>query len=183
MDLIRTYIDKLIYSGQQAKDKLNQDELTPLDIQKALGDLDFVESRLLAAKILLLIKTGKPYIIENVAGAPLNNPLKLFGSQFKNLYTQRERWFESNIPLVEPEEPRQKMKTLSAGNGIGEDGSISIVGNGGVRGLNSKQIRLYWGFAMGGIDWMSRAELAEAIPPAYTEFLGKQLIDYLKVNA
>jgi DNA (cytosine-5)-methyltransferase 1 len=131
----------------------------------------------------LLIKTGKPYIIENVAGAPLNNPLKLFGSQFKNLYTQRERWFESNIPLVEPEEPRQKMKTLSAGNGIGEDGSISIVGNGGVRGLNSKQIRLYWGFAMGGIDWMSRAELAEAIPPAYTEFLGKQLIDYLKVNA
>jgi DNA (cytosine-5)-methyltransferase 1 len=131
----------------------------------------------------LLIKTGKPYIIENVAGAPLNNPLKLFGSQFKNLYTQRERWFESNIPLVEPEEPRQKMKTLSAGNGIGEDGSISIVGNGGVRGLNSKQIRLYWGFAMGGIDWMTRDELAEAIPPAYTEFLGKQLIDYLKVNA
>jgi hypothetical protein len=53
MDLVRTYIDKLIYSGQQAKDKLSQDELTPLDIQKALGDLDFVESRLLAAKILL----------------------------------------------------------------------------------------------------------------------------------
>lgn len=33
---------------------------------------------------------------------------------------------------------------------------------------------------MGGIDWMTRDELAEAIPPAYTEFLGKQLMEYLK---
>lgn len=130
----------------------------------------------------LLEKTGKPYIIENVAGAPLINPIKLFGSQFKTLYTQRERWFESNILLKEPDQERRKMKTLSAGNGIGEDGSISICGSGGVRGLNSKQITLYWGFAMGGIDWMNRAELAEAIPPAYTEFLGKQLIEYIKVT-
>lgn len=127
----------------------------------------------------LLIASGKPYIIENVAGAPLNNPVKLFGSQFKNLYTQRERWFESNLPLQEADVPRRKMKTLSAGNGIGEDGSISIVGNGGVRGLNAKQITLYWGFAMGGIDWMTRAELAEAIPPAYTEFLGRQAKELL----
>lgn len=129
---------------------------------------------------MLLRDTRKPYIIENVAGSTLINPLKLFGSQFKNLYTQRERWFESNIPLVEPETPRQSMKTPSAGNGIGEDGSISICGNGGVRGLNSVQIRLYWGFALGGIDWMTREELAEAIPPAYTEFLGKQLKQYLE---
>jgi DNA (cytosine-5)-methyltransferase 1 len=127
----------------------------------------------------LLKETGKPYIIENVSGAPLINPIKLYGSQFKNIYTQRERWFESNIPLKEPEEPKSKMKTPSAGNGIGEDGSISICGSGGVKGLNSQQIRLYWGFAMGGIDWMTRNELAEAIPPAYTEFIGKQLIEYL----
>ncbi|MEV2294632.1 DNA cytosine methyltransferase [Paenibacillus larvae] len=129
----------------------------------------------------LLKASGKPYIIENVAGSPLINPIKLFGSQFKNLYTQRERWFESNIPLKEPDQARIKMKTPSAGNGIGEDGSISICGNGGVRGLKSKQIVLYWGFAMGGIDWMSREELAEAIPPAYTEFIGKQLKEYLSV--
>lgn len=127
----------------------------------------------------LLQKTGLPYIIENVAGAPLINPIKLYGSQFKNLYTQRERWFESNISLIEPSVPMQRMKTPSAGNGIGEDGSISICGSGGVRGLNSVQIRLYWGFALGGIDWMTRSELAEAIPPAYTEFIGKQLIAYL----
>ncbi|WP_339283723.1 DNA cytosine methyltransferase [Paenibacillus sp. FSL R5-0486] len=128
----------------------------------------------------LLQETGKPYIIENVAGAPLIDPVKLFGSQFAKLYTQRERWFESNIPLVEPDVPREKMKTPAAGNGIGEDGSISICGSGGVRGLNAKQIKLYWGFAMGGIDWMSRDELAEAIPPAYTEFLGKQVREYIR---
>ena len=128
----------------------------------------------------LLIQTGKPYVIENVAGSPLIDPIKLFGSQFKNLYTQRERWFESNVPLQEPSIGRQKMRTPSAGNGIGEDGSISIAGSGGVRGLNAKQIRLYWGFAMGGIDWMTRKELAEAIPPVYTEFIGRQLIEYLK---
>lgn len=128
----------------------------------------------------LLIHSGKPYIIENVAGAPLIDPIKLFGSQFKNLYTQRERWFESNVQLQEPEQPRQKMKTPSAGNGFGKDGSISIVGSGGVRGMNSKQIPLYWGFALGGIDWMTRAELAEAIPPAFTEFLGKQIIQHLR---
>ena len=127
----------------------------------------------------LLKATGKPYVIENVAGSTLINPIKSYGSQFKNLYTQRERWFESNIPLVEPETPKSKMKTPSAGNGIGEDGSISICGNGGVRGLNAKQIVLYWGFALGGIDWMTREELAEAIPPAYTEYIGKQIIDYL----
>lgn len=97
----------------------------------------------------LLQVTNKPYIIENVSGSPLINPIKLFGSQFKNLYTQRERWFESNIGLHDCETPRKAMKTSSAGNGIGEDGSISICGSGGVRGLNAKQITLYWGFALG----------------------------------
>lgn len=128
----------------------------------------------------LLKQSGLPYVIENVAGSTLINPIKLFGSQFKGLYTQRERWFESNITLREPDEEKRKMKTPAAGNGIGEDGSISICGSGGVRGLNAKQITLYWGFAMGGIDWMTRDELAEAIPPAYTEFIGRQLIEFIK---
>lgn len=129
---------------------------------------------------LLLDKIGKPYIIENVEGAPLKNPISLYGSQFDNLYTQRKRNFESNIELKPPERKMQRHKTPTAGNGIGEDGWISICGSGGVRGMNAAQILLYWGFALGGIDWMTRAELAEAIPPKYTEFLGKQIIEYLK---
>lgn len=128
----------------------------------------------------ILEKIGKPYIIENVVGAPLINPISLSGTQFKNLYTQRKRIFESNIELREPETKPVQKKTPTAGNGFGEDGFIAICGSGGVRGMNSKQIPLYWGFALGGIDWMTRAELAEAIPPAYTEFLGKQLIEYIE---
>ena len=130
----------------------------------------------------MLKAIGKPYIIENVEGAPLDNPISLYGSQFPNLYTQRRRLFESNIPLKIPDAPMQRHKTPTAGNGIGDDGFISICGAGGVRGLNAKQITLYWGFALGGIDWMTRDELAEAIPPVYTEFLGKQLINYIKQN-
>lgn len=128
----------------------------------------------------LLRKIGKPYIIENVVGAPLINPISLYGTQFKNIYTQRQRNFESNINLKTPETPMQKKKTPTAGNGFGQDGFISICGSGGVKGMNAKQIVLYWGFALGGIDWMSRSELAEAIPPAYTEFIGKQLIKHIK---
>ena len=127
----------------------------------------------------LLKAIGKPYIIENVEGAPLQSPLSLYGSQFENLYTQRRRLFESNISLKAPEKKMQRHKTPTAGNGIGEDGWISICGSGGVRGMNAKQIVLYWGFALGGIDWMTREELAEAIPPKYTEFLGRQLISHI----
>ena len=127
----------------------------------------------------LLMKIGKPYIIENVVGAPLINPISLSGTQFPNLYTQRKRLFESNIDLHEPADSAIKKKTPPAGWGFGEDGFISICGSGGVQGMNSNQIPLYWGFALGGIGWMTRAELAEAVPPAYTEFIGRQLINTL----
>jgi len=70
----------------------------------------------------LLIRTGKPYIIENVVGAPLQNPISLSGSQFKNLYTQRKRLFESNISLKEPENKPIQKKTPPAGWGFGPDG-------------------------------------------------------------
>mgnify|MGYP006990183081 CR=1 FL=1 len=42
--------------------------------------------------------------------------------------------------------------------------------------MNSRQIPLYWGFALGGIDWMTRAELAEAIPPAV------HIFDYVRLS-
>lgn len=137
---------------------------------------------LIAVTRKLLKKSGKPYVIENVEGAPLIDPISLCGTQFKHIYTQRKRLFESNIPLKPPDSKAVRRNTPSAGNGIGQDGFISICGSGGVKGLNAKQIVLYWGFALGGIDWMTRQELAEAIPPAYTEFLGKQIMNYLKLD-
>lgn len=127
----------------------------------------------------LLIKIGKPYVIENVVGAPLIDPITLYGSQFPNLYTQRPRLFESNIPLREPDVKMQKHKTGKLGQGPAEDGFITVAGIKPQRGMNEVQTKLYYGFALGGIDWMSLKELTQAIPPAYTEFIGKQIIEHL----
>ena len=129
-----------------------------------------------------LIKTGKPFVIENVEGSPLINPIKLYGSQFPNLYTQRPRLFESNISLKEPVNQKVKHKTGKLGYGPAEDGFITVAGIRPQRGMNEVQTRLYYGFALGGIDWMSLEELTQAIPPAYTEFIGKQIIEYLDVQ-
>lgn len=130
----------------------------------------------------LLIKTGKPFVIENVVGSPLINPITLYGSQFPNLYTQRPRLFESNIPLREPDTLKQKHKTGKLGCGPAEDGFITVAGIRPQKGMNEVQTKLYYGFALGGIDWMSLEELTQAIPPAYTEFIGKQIIEYLDIQ-
>lgn len=127
----------------------------------------------------LLMKTGKPYVIENVEGSPLINPIKLCGSQFENMYTQRPRLFESNIHLRKPDTPVVRHKTLKLGQGFAEDGYITVAGTRPPRGMNEVQTKLYYGFALGGIDWMSLEELTQAIPPVYTCFLGKQIIEYL----
>lgn len=134
----------------------------------------------------LLIETGLPYIIENVPKAPLINPITLCGSMFPPLKVYRHRQFESNISLTAPwktggvacaGEHHHHDSTPSAGNGTSPKGFISVCGTGGVRGFNKDNPVLdYWKTAM-GIDWMNRAELAEAIPPAYTEYLGRQLME------
>ena len=130
----------------------------------------------------LLQQTGKPYVIENVTGAPLINPITLYGSQFPNMYTQRPRLFESNIPLREPDAPVVRHKTLKLGEGPAEDGYITVAGKRPPKGMNEIQAKLYYGFALGGIDWMTLDELTQCIPPVYTEFLGKQLIEYLETE-
>lgn len=116
-----------------------------------------------------------PYIIENVYQARkyLHKPVMLCGTQF-SLKVYRHRVFESNVPLNVPKHSSHNDKTPSAGNGISPKGFISVCGTGGIRGMNSKEIIAYWSMAM-GIDWMTRAELAQAIPPAYSEYLLKQI--------
>lgn len=115
----------------------------------------------------LLIATGKPYIIENVIGAPLNNTIMLCGTMF-GLKVIRHRLFESNLDLycdlmcdhrgkVNPRGTRSSFETgdyiiVAGHNFIAKDAKIAM-----------------------GIDWMVREELREAIPPAYTEYIGKQL--------
>jgi len=115
-----------------------------------------------------LISTGKPYIIENVIGAPLKNAVMLCGQMF-GLGIFRHRLFESNVLLMVP--PHQKH------NGrIGENGLVTVAGHGSLKRQGENYLR--WPGAM-GISHMTRNEIVEAIPPAYSEYLGLQLIKYM----
>jgi DNA (cytosine-5)-methyltransferase 1 len=126
----------------------------------------------------LLQKIGLPYVIENVVGAPLIDPITLCGSQFPPLKVYRHRLFETSFPCAAPPHYPHRDRTPSAGNGASPKGFISVCGTGGVKGMNAQEIVDYWSTAM-GIGWMARAELAQSIPPAYTEFIGRQLLRQL----
>jgi len=112
---------------------------------------------------------GVPWIIENVPGAPLRDPVMLCGAMF-GLRSYRHRLFESNMSLIVPPHPRHKVRVNRRGENRREHwdrgGFITITGDVGV----------YCGPEAMGVDWMSGNELSQAIPPAYTEFLGRQLL-------
>ena len=112
-----------------------------------------------------LIASGKPYIIENVIGSPLINPVMLCGSAF-GLKVRRHRIFESNMPLK-----GTTCNHKAQGRPIGVYGSMKDeIPNGGKTAESIEQAR----DAM-GMPWAIWSELVEAIPPMYTEYLGKQL--------
>ena len=112
---------------------------------------------------------GKPYIIENVPDAPMENPIVLCGSMF-GLKTYRHRLFESNIPLVAPTHPKHIAKNTKMGRKPVQGEFIQVVGH--FSGVPFAQDAM-------GIDWLGQKELAQAIPPAYTQYLGGQLQDHL----
>lgn len=127
-------------------------------------------------------KYGIHYVMENVVGSPLINPIKLCGSQFPNMFTQRPRLFESNIKLNEPNIPVTSMGTGKL-NTISPTGAVSICGNQPLKGLTEEQTRLYYAIAIGGdCSWMTLEELTQCVPPCYTKYIGQQVIDYLNGN-
>lgn len=122
----------------------------------------------------LLIATGKPYIIENVEGAPLLDPAVLCGTMFPGLRVIRHRLFESNFPITPPpHRPHPLVHTFDKRKAhygkLNQDTSfVQVTGGGNCSVANARD-------AM-GISWMTKNELNEAIPPAYTEFIGQQLL-------
>lgn len=136
--------------------------------------------RLIEPVRALLKVTGLPYVIENVMGAPLDNPVMLCGTMFPELRVLRHRLFETNFyvqklphetphPLVMTHDKRKAhYKKL--------DQWTDYVGvHGGGQGATIAASRQ----AM-GIDWMTKAELNQAIPPAYARYIGAALIAHLK---
>ncbi len=125
---------------------------------------------LLATTRRLLMATGRPWVIENVTEAPMGG-IVLCGTFF-GLRVIRHRRFESNVFLWCPFQCKHPSDNRApiVGRPIKPGQFVTVAGN--ISGVKLA------GEAM-GIDWMVRRELVQAIPPAYTEFIGRQLIRYL----
>jgi DNA (cytosine-5)-methyltransferase 1 len=127
----------------------------------------------LVAPVRELLKlTGLPYVIENVPGSPLLNPITLCG-QMVGLDLYRHRLFESNVHLWQPAHPKHVKPASRAGHWT--PGTVMSV-SGHVSPIAVAREAM-------GIDWMSRAELAESIPPAYAELVGSDLIEHIEQRA
>ncbi|PZF11751.1 DNA cytosine methyltransferase [Curtobacterium sp. MCLR17_034] len=127
----------------------------------------------------LLDSIGKPYVIENVQGAPLRRDLTLCGEMF-GLGVIRHRYFELGYwSTPEPQHLTHRGRVAGWRHGQFYDGPyFAVYGLGGGKGSLQQ-----WQQAM-GIDWTNdRHEIAEAIPPAYTEFIGRQLLAHINQEA
>lgn len=129
----------------------------------------------------LLRASGLPYVIENVPGAPLDNPVTLCGSMF-GLGVRRHRLFETNVPMLQPEcDHRAQPQVWGV---YGDHGDLSPVTrpDGTSRGNKARDVA--HAQEVMGIGWMTRwDDLADAIPPAYTEHIGAQLLDHIESEA
>ncbi len=126
---------------------------------------------LIEAIRLRLIATGKPYVIENVVGEPyLKHPLKLNGAFFgKNL--RRTRYFETSFPIDLVLLPKEMKSNFRMGRPVKEGDILTPVGH---------FSNISYARRVMGIDWMNRSELTQAIPPVYSEYIGKYWMEYLK---
>lgn len=114
-----------------------------------------------------LTEVRKPYVIENVPNAPLVNPIFLNGAMF-GLFVHRPRYFECSFPVIQPAMPFVQ-RPIKMGRPVAEGEYIQPVGHFSGVPYARKQME---------IDWMNVGELAEAIPPAYTKYIGEQFLAY-----
>ena len=147
------------------------------DLAKRNGNAD-EWPRLIEPVRRMLRRTGLPYIIENVEGAPLRDPIVLCGTMFPELRVLRHRLFESNIELIAPQHQRHPLvfthdKRKAHYGKLDQDTAyVQVTGGGNCSIANARD-------AM-GIDWMTKGEINESIPPAYTKYLGRQMQRYLR---
>jgi len=129
----------------------------------------------------MLKRSGLPYVIENVDGAPLIDAVVLCGTMFKNLRVLRHRLFEANFPIMTPPHSKHpKVHTFDKRKShFGKTDEwkdfVQVTGGGNCTLAAARE-------AM-GIDWMNKGEINESIPPAYTEFIGRQLLRHISSGA
>lgn len=125
---------------------------------------------LIGAVRALLVESGKPYVIENVVRAPLRDPIMLCGRMF-GLRLFRHRLFESNVPLTAPQHQKHVLRAPRTGRRPREGEVYSLYGHfAGVREACEAM----------EVPWMGQKEAAQAVPPAYTAFIGAQLMQHLR---
>lgn len=125
----------------------------------------------------MLLRSGLPYIIENVDNAPLLNAVTLCGTMFPGLRVLRHRLFEANFEIIPPPHKKHpKVHTFDRRKShFGQTDEwkdfVQVTGGGNCTLAAARD-------AM-GISWMSKSEINEAIPPAYTQFVGETLLSQL----
>lgn len=127
---------------------------------------------LIAATRVAVAATGRPYVIENVPGAPLCLPILLCGSMF-GLDVRRHRLFEPSCLMsssIACQHQRQMPRFPPATNRTNRRSTVEI----GVW-----RIPLHVQQRAMGIDWMTREELSQAVPPSYTAYIGTRVLRYL----
>lgn len=131
---------------------------------------------LIAPTRTLLIASGLPWVIENVEQSPLLHSVRLCGTSF-GLPIRRHRRFEAStmllgIPCNHARFKEKKYPTCFQTKGKARRKSSVVQCYGNTPGVG------LWPSAL-GIEWMNRYEMSQAIPPAYTEFIGRQLLNVL----
>lgn len=120
---------------------------------------------LIALTRKLLQRSGLPYVIENVEGAPLMAPVTLCGLMFGyELY--RHRLFETNFALPQPAEREHTMPASRAGHWV--PGTVMSVAGHVAPVAKAREIM--------DMNWSTREELTEAIPPYYAKYVGGHLM-------
>lgn len=133
---------------------------------------------LIPATRALLALLDVPTVMENVQGSDLRRDMTLCGEMFK-LGVIRHRYFElEGFDFTAPNHVKHRGRTRGWRHGKYFDGPyLAVYGEGGGKGTVAE-----WQEAM-GIHWTSnRKSIAEAIPPAYTEFIGRQVMEQLKLE-
>jgi DNA (cytosine-5)-methyltransferase 1 len=135
---------------------------------------DVAHPQLVEAVRERLAASGTPYVIENVVGAPLIHPFTLCGSMF-GLRVLRHRLFEASFFVLVPGHPEHRGTSNSSRRYSSfETGADFIC----VAGHNFKRED---GAAAMGVDWpATREEIAQMIPPAYAEFIGRAALMHLE---
>lgn len=133
----------------------------------------------------MLQVTGLPYVIENVEGAvwDMRNPITLCGSMFglgaQGCQLRRHRLFESNIAISAPSPCKHDARPVIGVYGGHARRRAASAGGRGTRDVWEGGHRAAMSEAM-GMTWATCAEMSEAIPPAFTEHLGRQLLVHIQ---